>query len=165
LKILITGDWSTDNPQLLQSYAGFDVSLWFVPAQGLDNHVMARAYSSGAVGALIVFDFTRPPSLATATRWKQALDARQPMPCVLVGNRVHLCNSAQWSKTDVEMDLFVIENGFINFLKTQELNTETANRAVAALVDHIQRNGIQPGSQEMRGESLSMTERTNDKCF
>jgi hypothetical protein len=167
LKILIAGDWATDSPHLLQSYAGFDISLWFVPAQALDNHAVGRAYSSGAVGALIVFDFTRPSSLTTATRWKQALDARQPMPCVLLGNKAHLCNAAEWGKTEVEMDLFVIENGFVNFLKAQDLNTEAGNRAIAALVDHIQLNGLQLDSQEreMRSDPMAMTERVKNKCF
>jgi GTPase SAR1 family protein len=110
--------------------------------------MMARPYYNGAVGAVIVFDFARPSSLATAIRWKKDIDSRavsytgDSLPCILVGNKVHKCRAEEWDKTDEEMDLFVTANGFLNFLGIRELNCKTLDRCVSCLLKHIGGCGV-----------------------
>lgn len=154
IKILMAGDWCTGSPHCLRNYAGIDVNLWFVPAQGLTNPVMSRSYYAGATGALIVFDFSKPESLVRARQWKEDIDARiftrdgGGIPCILLGNKVHLCKDQEWQITAEEMDLFVIGNRFINFLRIHELTVENVNRAVEELIGYIRLRAIGPYEED-----------------
>jgi hypothetical protein len=152
-KILIAGDWCTDSPQLVHLSTGCDASIWFVPAEGLDNHVMARPYYDGAAGAL-----------ATATRWKKDIDSRvASLPCILVGNKVHECRAVEWGKTDEEMDLLVTGNGFLNFLRIRELNCDALDRCVGCLLEHVRQKA---GEREaVRMNDIVRRQRPREKCF
>jgi GTPase SAR1 family protein len=168
LKILIAGDWRTESPHLVGQYGGVDVNLWFIPAEGLTNPAMSRSYYAGAVGALIVFDFSKPASLATAKRWKKDIDSRvltnkrDAIPCILLGNKVHLCKADEWKRTDEDMDLFVTENGFVNFLRMKELNAVNVARAAEALVGHLRANSSE--TQRERAQTGERQRARNAGC-
>jgi GTPase SAR1 family protein len=150
LKILIAGDWFTESPHRVQQYDGIDVNLWFIPTEGLTNPAISRSYYAGAVGALIVFDFSRPSSLATAQNWKKDIEKRvlcKGIPCLLLGNRVNRWKADEWKKSEEEMDLFVTENGFRDFMRICELNAVNLNRAVKALVGYVKLNSIEAESE------------------
>lgn len=57
---------------------------------------MTRVYYKEAVGAFIVFDVTRESTFEAVTKWKQDLDAKvqlgegEPIPCVLLANKVNI---------------------------------------------------------------------------
>ena len=55
---------------------------------------MTRVYYKEAVGAFIVFDLTRAATFDAVTKWKTDLNQKvqlpdgQPVPCVLLANKV-----------------------------------------------------------------------------
>lgn len=59
---------------------------------------MTRVYYKEAVGAFIVFDVTRSATFDAVVKWKQDLDSKvqlpngNPIPCVLLANKVSFCH-------------------------------------------------------------------------
>jgi GTPase SAR1 family protein len=57
---------------------------------------MAPIYSQNAGGALLVFDLTRPETLASLPKWRSCLDNCPPdIPVVVVGNKSDLRDERQ----------------------------------------------------------------------
>jgi GTPase SAR1 family protein len=150
-KVIVAGDWSIGTAQLIHSFFSVkhNLRLCWVPAQGLGYDAMTRIYYEDAVGALIVFDFTRRSSLEVAGRWKRDIDekvfgpALQPIPCVLLGNKADLQNADRWETTDEEIDAFLIEHQFIDFLKTTRLSGANLELAVRKLALRIRQSSLE----------------------
>jgi hypothetical protein len=158
-KVIVAGHWSIGTSQLVHSFfsAKDNLHLCGVPAQGLDYDTMTNIYYQDAVAALIVFDFTRRSSLEVAGRWKRDIDAKafgpanEPIPCLLLGNKAYLQNADQWEATDEEIDAFLLEHRFIDFLRTTELNRANLELAVRRLALRIRQRHVE---QERRRISL-----------
>ena len=61
---------------------------------------MTRVYYKGASGCVVMFDMTEPSSFLHARQWKQDVDTKamlpngDPIPCILVANKVHTAQIA-----------------------------------------------------------------------
>ncbi|NHJ02799.1 MAG: GTP-binding protein [Candidatus Heimdallarchaeota archaeon] len=67
--------------------------IWDLAGQPRFNHVR-KAYYMSAVGALVVFDITRPESFQNIVTWMNELwrhNGRGPVPLVVLGNKTDLC--------------------------------------------------------------------------
>ncbi|CBJ31636.1 Rab32C, RAB family GTPase [Ectocarpus siliculosus] len=91
------------------------VQLWDIAGQDRARK-MNRAYFKGALGALVVYDISRPQTFDSAAKWKQELDANitlpngSSLPVVLLGNKVDL----EVAKVDVSyIDSFVETHRFV----------------------------------------------------
>eukprot|EP00904_Undaria_pinnatifida_P004910 jgi/Undpi1/1549/HiC_scaffold_11.g04939.m1 len=91
------------------------VQLWDIAGQDRSKKVN-RVYFKGALGALVVYDISRPQTFDSAVKWKQELDTSltlpngESLPVVLLGNKVDL----EVAKVDVSyIDGFVQKHGFI----------------------------------------------------
>ncbi len=67
--------------------------IWDLAGQPRFNHVR-KAYYMSAVGALVVFDITRPESFQNMVTWMNELwrhNGRGPVPLIILGNKTDLC--------------------------------------------------------------------------
>jgi hypothetical protein len=164
-KVIVAGHWSIGTAQLIHSFfsAKHNLRLCWIPAQGLDYDAMTNIYYQNAVAALIVFDFTRRSSLEVAGRWKRDIDAKafgpthEPIPCLLLGNKAYLQSQDKWEATDEEIDAFLIEHSFIDFLRTTELNDANLELAVRKLALRIKQEYVE---KERRRLTASRTRRS-----
>jgi GTPase SAR1 family protein len=131
---------------------------------------MARIYYQNAVGAIVMFDLTQATSLDVAVAWKSDIDSKvftsdgKPIPCLLVGNKVDLCQSGIELRTDKEMKQMVTDLRFIGFIKASARERTNVDEAVLKLVTYIHKNNIEP---HVVPESITITpadKKTGQKC-
>jgi small GTP-binding protein len=128
---------------------------------------LTRVFYQEAVGAFVVFDLTRPATLDAAADWKKDIDSKvfaadkKPIPCLLIGNKVDLCESLP--TTDGEMAKFVAENKFIGYMTMSAKTRANLTEVIVTLVNYIHQNHIEPYLQR-EGVSIATPERKRDKC-
>ncbi|KAH9024155.1 GTPase [Lactarius pseudohatsudake] len=101
---------------------------------------ITAAYYRGAVGALLMYDVTKPSTFASVKRWVEELreHASPHIVTLLVGNKTDL--ESLRSVTTEEAAAFAAENG-LEFIETSALNTsnvESAFESVLTNIYHIQ---------------------------
>jgi len=159
-KVLVIGDIATGKTSLIRRYVhgvfrenskptiGVDFALksiqwdrrtlvrmhlWDIAGQERFGH-MTHVYYRDAVGAIIVFDVTRPASFEGALKWKRDLDAKvhvlledgtsAPVPCLLFANKSDLLNTNngnnEWNipVAKKDMDEFCQKHGFLGWMET-----------------------------------------------
>lgn len=155
-KVLVIGDIATGKTSLIRRYVhgvyrenskptiGVDFALksiqwdrrtlvrmhlWDIAGQERFGH-MTHVYYRDAVGAIIVFDVTRPGSFEGVLKWKSDLDAKvrvlledgtsAPVPCLLYANKSDLLQGDQWNirVAKKDMDAFCQEHGFLGWMET-----------------------------------------------
>jgi Ras-related protein Rab-5C len=79
------------------TYSGMTYKLHIWDTAGQERYQsMAPIYSQNAGGALVVFDLTRPETLANLQKWRDCLDnCPQDIPVVIVGNKSDLADERQ----------------------------------------------------------------------
>lgn len=145
--------WDDKNDVMLQ--------LWDIAGQERFG-TMTHVYYQEAVGSLLVFDITKKQTLEYAKEWKKDIDAKvftsedKPIPCLLLGNKIDLCEDGKWEMSAEQMNEFCKENGFIGFIETSAKTGQNIEQATKELIKYILDNNIQPFS-EGRGVDLNAT--------
>ncbi|OHT09048.1 Ras family protein [Tritrichomonas foetus] len=135
------------------------LQLWDIAGQERYGN-MTHVYYQEACAAFVVFDVTRVSSLEMVKEWKKDIDEKvltsekQPIPCLLLGNKIDLCQEGVWAKSKEEMDQFVAENRFIGFVETSARNGTNIDEAARTLIKYIMDNHIEPDSNEKTGVDL-----------
>jgi small GTP-binding protein len=136
------------------------LQLWDIAGQERYGS-MTRVYYQEAVGAFVVFDVTRLSSLDRVVEWKRDIDSKvftasgDRIPCLLLGNKIDLCQNFKWSKSDEEMAAYVQEHGFVQFFVTSARDGTNIDEAARALVKHILDNKIETrGTNDDRAVAL-----------
>ncbi|KAH9011347.1 GTPase [Lactarius hengduanensis] len=101
---------------------------------------ITAAYYRGAVGALLMYDVTKPSTFASVKKWVEELreHASPHIVTLIVGNKTDL--ESLRSVTTEEAAAFAAENG-MEFIETSALNTsnvESAFESVLTNIYHIQ---------------------------
>jgi small GTP-binding protein len=137
------------------------LQLWDIAGQERYGN-MTHVYYQEAVAAFVVFDVTRITSLDMVNEWKKDIDSKvftsedKPIPCILLGNKIDLCQDGKWAKSDEEMQAFVTDHNFVQFFTTSARDGTNIDQAARALVKHVLDNKIEPhGSDEGRGVDIS----------
>lgn len=83
---------------------------------------MTRVYYREAMGALIVFDVTRPTTFEAVIKWKEDLDSKlmlangQSIATVLLANK---CDQGrELTNNGIKMDQFCKDHGFVGWFET-----------------------------------------------
>lgn len=143
------------------------LQLWDIAGQERYGN-MTRVYYQEAVAAFVVFDVTRLQSLDMVKEWKKDLDSKvftseeQPIPCLLLGNKIDLCNEGKWTKTPEEMEEFCKENKFLKFFETSARSRTNVEEAARYLVKYIMDNKIEASSAKNQ-ETVDLTKPADKK--
>jgi small GTP-binding protein len=144
------------------SNLSISLQLWDIAGQERYGN-MTHVYYQEAVAALVVFDVTRISSLEMVGEWKKDIDNKvftsddKPIPCVLLGNKIDLCQDGKWNKTKEEMDALVGQLGFIGFFETSARDGTNIDNAAKFLVKYVLDNKIEPSSaRDDKGVDLKM---------
>ncbi|OHT07260.1 Ras family protein [Tritrichomonas foetus] len=127
------------------------LQLWDIAGQERYGN-MTHVYYQEACAAFVVFDVTRTASFDMVPVWKKDIDdkvftaSNQPIPCMLLGNKIDLCPHGVWSKNHKDMDQFVVEHNFVGFFETSARNGANIDEAAKTLVKYIMDNNIEPSS-------------------
>ncbi|CAG8456122.1 7094_t:CDS:2 [Ambispora gerdemannii] len=145
LKVL---QWSPDTVVRLQ--------LWDIAGQERFGN-MTKVYYKEALGALVVYDVTRPSTFDGVTKWKNDLDQKVSLPeawgggsipVVLMGNKCDLLKDGYSNKSESEMIKYCEENGFVKWFDTSAKENHNVDEAARYLVSQIleieQRNQGKP---------------------
>ena len=187
LKIIVVGDMGTGKTSLIRKYVegnfsefykitigvdfasksfkwdsqtNVDVQLWDIAGQERFGN-MTSVYYRESVGALVVFDISRPPTFEMTKFWKSDIDQKiqtsegGPIPCLLVGNKIDL-KTEEWDRKHETIQQFSEDQNFINYFET---NLEDA---IKFLIDYIINNNIESeNSKDNHGVDLSDTSHIN----
>ncbi|NWF97049.1 MAG: GTP-binding protein [Candidatus Thorarchaeota archaeon] len=95
---------------------------------------LREQYCANAAGAFMVFDTTRPETLAGVDRWLNALRAAAGnVPCVFVENKIDL-----ESKLDPHEVMRLAEKHAVRLIQTSAKENRNVDLAFTGLVDAIQ---------------------------
>jgi Ras-related protein Rab-32 len=127
------------------------LQLWDIAGQERFGN-MTRVYYKEAVGAIIVYDVTRPVSFEGVKKWKKDIDDKvflpdgHPIPCVLFGNKADLPAVVPMGAKD--MDDFCEEQGFAGWFHTSAKTGDRIDEGARHLVSNIlERNSRVPSSK------------------
>ncbi|XP_029029245.1 ras-related protein Rab-38b [Betta splendens] len=116
------------------------LQLWDIAGQERFGN-MTRVYYREAMGALIVFDVTRPSTFEAVLKWKQDLDSKlmlangQSIATVLLANK---CDQGrELTSNGIKMDQFCRDHGFAGWFETSAKDNLNINDAANFLVKHI----------------------------
>eukprot|EP00667_Euglena_gracilis_P019775 EG_transcript_21240 len=119
------------------------LQIWDIAGQERYGQ-MTRVYYQAAVGALVVYDVTRPESFDAVTKWKQDIDHKvfladgSKIPCVLLANKCDL--PAVPPRTKEELDQFCLEHEFVGWFETSSKENINIEKAYKFLVEKILEN-------------------------
>lgn len=103
---------------------------------------MTRVYYKEAVGALIVFDVSRPETLQQCLNWKKDLDQKVSLadgshvPCVLLANKCDLEHKGDCVETD-SLNKFCKENSIHAWFYTSPLNNVNIEESANCLIKKV----------------------------
>lgn len=181
-KILVVGDIGTGKTSIIKRYVhdifsnsykstiGVDfalkvinwdqhtiirLQLWDIAGQERFGN-MTRVYYKEAVGAMVVYDITRPPTFEAVQKWKADIDSKvflpdeRPIPCVLLANKCDLPN--QINKSAEEMNAYCRDNGFAGWFEVSAKENKNIEQAARFLVEKILENHLEMNKNQQQHE-------------
>jgi len=142
------------------------LQLWDIAGQERFGH-MTRVYYKEAVGAVVVYDITRPNTFEAVKKWKLDLDENlnpdrpTPLPVILLSNK---CDLAEQQPDAHKMENYIKEHGFINWYATSAKEDINITKAIRTLVQHILDNDpdVQMNGKENDGFKLTDDQMRDD---
>jgi len=117
------------------------LQLWDIAGQERFGH-MTRVYYKEAVGAIVVYDVTRPGTFEAVKKWKADLDENlstpdHQLPVILLANK---CDLMDTPLDPERMTSYCKENGFLSWFETSAKEDKNITKAMKHLVAHILEN-------------------------
>lgn len=171
-KILVVGDPATGKTSIVKSYVnntsimhtkstiGVDfalkvldyddnttirLQLWDIAGQERFGS-MTRVYYKEALGALVVYDISRPPTFESVTKWKRDLDEKValpdvlgggPIPVILLANKCDLVTEDKARKAESDLNKFCEVHGFCKWFYTSAKEKKNIDEAARFLASEI----------------------------
>jgi small GTP-binding protein len=132
-------------------HTSISLQLWDIAGQERYGN-MTHVYYQEAVAAFVVFDVTRVTSLDMVAEWKKDIDQKvftsedKPIPCLLLGNKIDLCQDGRWARSAEEMQDYIDHHGFIGFFTTSARDGTNIDEAAKTLVRYVLEHKIEPHS-------------------
>ena len=197
MKIIVVGDMGTGKTSMIRKYVEgnfsefyritigvdfaskilevdgkkIDVQLWDIAGQERFGS-MTGVYYRESVGAVVVFDITRPSTYDMTKVWKEDIEAKvqtslgTTVPTLLIGNKIDL-KTDSWENRVVEIREEAKEKKYLDFFETSAKDGTNLDEAIMRLVKYVLDNNIEPeSSRELgRGVDISDTSRVpKSKC-
>jgi small GTP-binding protein len=130
-------------------HTSISLQLWDIAGQERYGS-MTSVYYQGAVAAWVGCDVTRVATLDVAWEWKKDIDqkaftsAGDPIPGLLLGNKIDECQDGRWGRTAEEMQKYIDAYGFIGFFTTSSRDDRNLDEAVRTLVRYVLEHKIEP---------------------
>lgn len=144
------------------------LQLWDIAGQERFGN-MTRVYYKEAVGAFVVFDVTRVPTLEAVHKWKTDIDAKvqlpdgSPVPIVLLANKCDLPKEGLVKNAE-QMDKFCAEHNFVGWFETsakENINIEKASKfLVSKILENDQSN---PYTDRVPDDTVDLNDKVNTK--
>ncbi|KAF9922092.1 rab32, member RAS oncoprotein [Linnemannia zychae] len=137
--------WSPDTVIRMQ--------LWDIAGQEKFSG-LTRVYYKEAVAAFVVYDITRPKTFEAVPKWKADLDTKvalpdgQPIPVVLLANKMDLQDETSVRLDPEEMEKFCEENGFLKWFGTSAKDNSNIDDAARYLLDEIMNREAEHANQQ-----------------
>ncbi|KAG0368498.1 P-loop containing nucleoside triphosphate hydrolase protein [Gamsiella multidivaricata] len=137
--------WSPDTVIRMQ--------LWDIAGQEKFSG-LTRVYYKEAVAALVVYDVTRPKTFEAVPKWKSDLDTKvslpggEPIPVVLLANKIDLQEEGSASLDEEEMDRFCEENGILKWFGTSAKDNSNIDDAARFLLEEIMNREVEHANQQ-----------------
>jgi small GTP-binding protein len=131
------------------------LQLWDIAGQERFGH-MTRVYYKEAVGAMVVFDVTRPGTFDAVAKWKADLDSnlsdeQRKLPVVLLANK---CDLAKEPLDTERMAEYCKTNGFAGWFETSAKEDVGIKPAFNALVTAVLESD--PHATDRRDDTVSL---------
>ncbi|RDX88734.1 Ras-related protein RABA2a [Mucuna pruriens] len=99
---------------------------------------ITSAYYRGALGALLVYDVTKPTTFENVTRWLKELrdHADANIVIMLIGNKTDLKHLRAVATEDAQV---YAENESLSFIETSALESTNVEKAFQTILSHIYR--------------------------
>ena len=112
-----------------------DLQLWDLGGQRAFRHIL-KNYTSGASGALLLFDLTNKSSLEKINEWVDICREKNPkLPIIFLGTKLDLKDLIVVEDKDAE---FLKEKyGFLKYIKVSSKIDKNVNLAFQLLVNEI----------------------------
>jgi Ras-related protein Rab-32 len=131
------------------------LQLWDIAGQERFGN-MTRVYYKEAVGALIVFDITRPTTFDAVLKWKADIDSKvtlpgteRPIPVVLLANKCDLAK--EWAQGPGQMDKFCVDGGFVGWFEVSAKEDINVDKSATFLVSKIMEHHVERGAVREEG--------------
>ncbi|KAI8067657.1 P-loop containing nucleoside triphosphate hydrolase protein [Gilbertella persicaria] len=172
-KILVVGDLGTGKTSIIRRYVhnifssnykstiGVDfalkviqwendlivrLQLWDIAGQERFGN-MTRVYYKEALGAIVVYDISRPQTFEGVTKWKNDIDTKVALPdawgggqipVILMANKADLIQEGHGQHANpTELDQFCQDHGFIQWFETSAKDNSQIEEAARYLVSAI----------------------------
>ncbi|KAF9132990.1 rab32, member RAS oncoprotein [Mortierella sp. 14UC] len=147
------------------------MQLWDIAGQEKFSG-LTRVYYKEAVAALVVYDITRPNTFEAVPKWKADLDTKvclpggQPIPVVLLANKMDLQDEASVGLDGEEMERFCEDNGFLRWFGTSAKDNSNIDDAARFLLEEImQREAEHAHQQAHDADRIQLTQpRPKEGC-
>ena len=188
MKIIVVGDMGTGKTSLIRQYVEgnfseyykitigvdfaskiitvgnkkVDVQLWDIAGQERFGS-MTGVYYRESVGAIVVFDITRPSTFDMTKVWMDDIDAKvqsnkgETVPTLLLGNKIDL-KTDSWEQKASEIKEYAKQHKYLNFFETSAKDGTNLNEAIETLVKYIIDNEIEPESSRELAHGVDITE-------
>jgi len=119
------------------------MQLWDIAGQERFGASASKVYYKEALGAILVYDISRPQTFDTVSKWKMEIDSmvRLPdgegcIPVVLVGNKCDV-EMGDGQVDQSHLNRFCQEHGFVAWFDTSAYSGEGIEECMRCLVEKI----------------------------
>ncbi|XP_033735959.1 ras-related protein Rab-32B-like [Pecten maximus] len=141
-----------------------NMQLWDIAGHERFGH-MTRVYYKYAIGAIIVFDLSRPATFDSVLKWlndvnsKVMLANEQPVPVLLLANK---CDLEGVDPDTSKIDKFCKEHQFIGWFPTSAKSDTNVSEAIKYLIQHILEL---PSESQQPTEHISLAPENNTSHY
>ncbi|CAN1345478.1 Ras-related protein RABA2a [Linum perenne] len=137
-KVVLIGDSGVGKSNLLSRFTRNEFCLESKSTIGVEYRAITSAYYRGALGALLVYDVTKPTTFENVSRWLKELrdHADSNIVIMLIGNKTDLKHLRGVATEDAQS---YAEKEGLSFIETSALEALNVEKAFQTILSEIYR--------------------------